>query len=192
MKADTIEVDPAKIHLVRVLDEAECREFVAQANESKAWIPAVSHGVGEKEQASKDYWNASLIPEDSDPPLFAKVKEKIASRLSRFLEPFEAPPFRLSRMAAARYEPGGHVADHADASPSFCSYRRQSFVCYLNDDYEGGMTAFANTDLRYRGTPGQSLLFPSHYLHRGEPVISGEKYILVFFLGDPQLAPVEF
>ncbi len=187
-----LDQDPSRIHVVNLLDRVDCEDFVARSNASDSWVSAVSHGACDRPRAGEDYWNAALLPEESNPELFVPIKTKIARRLDHFLQPAHAPRFRLSRLAAARYLPGGHVANHADASPGFCPHRRHSFVCYINDEYEGGMTAFEVSGKQYRGDVGQSLLFPSYYVHRGEPVTFGMKYVLVFFLEDPKLSPPDF
>lgn len=54
-----------------------------------------------------------------------------------------------------------------------------SSITYLNDDYEGGQTEFE--DLIIEPKSGNTLVFPSGFTfpHRGLPVTSGVKYILV-------------
>ena len=41
----------------------------------------------------------------------------------------------------------------------------------------------------FRPRSGQGLLFPSLYLHSGERVTIGRKYIMTGYLGNPQTAP---
>jgi predicted 2-oxoglutarate/Fe(II)-dependent dioxygenase YbiX len=63
--------------------------------------------------------------------------------------------------------------------------RYYSLVCYLNDDFEGGSTRFPALDYAVKPQCGKAILFPSRYLHGGEPVISGQKYILISWITGP-------
>ena len=83
-----------------------------------------------------------------------------------------------------RYLPGGRYMAHADAGQDMQD-RYFSVVCYLNSDFEGGTTWFPN--LSYRAIPqcGKAIIFPSTYLHSAEPVLEGEKYVLVTWLLGP-------
>jgi predicted 2-oxoglutarate/Fe(II)-dependent dioxygenase YbiX len=85
-----------------------------------------------------------------------------------------------------RYSPGGHYRAHSDVGRRTRN-RYYTVLCYLNDDFEGGSTQFPA--LRYSVAPqsGKAILFPSSYLHCGEPVTSGEKYILVSWITGPIL-----
>jgi prolyl 4-hydroxylase len=65
--------------------------------------------------------------------------------------------------------------------------RAATVLIYLNDEFEGGETAFEKLGWRYRGRPGDALLFrnvaPSgapdpQTLHAGLPPVSGEKWLL--------------
>ena len=65
--------------------------------------------------------------------------------------------------------------------------RATTFLIYLNDEFEGGETHFEKLDWRYRGRPGDAILFrnvtpagdPDPFtLHAGLPPSSGEKWLL--------------
>jgi prolyl 4-hydroxylase len=65
--------------------------------------------------------------------------------------------------------------------------RVATFLLYLNDEFEAGETSFEELGWRYRGQPGDALLFrnvvPSgapdpQTLHAGLPPVSGEKWLL--------------
>ena len=60
--------------------------------------------------------------------------------------------------------------------------RLYTFIYYLSDDFEGGRTQFYfNGDIHsVNPEKGKALWFPSNtlYTHRGEPVVSGEKYLV--------------
>jgi hypothetical protein len=83
-----------------------------------------------------------------------------------------------------RYIPGGRYLAHRDTGLDL-ENRYFTVLCYLNDDFEGGTTAFPH--IGYRAVPetGKVLLFPSGYLHAAEPVLKGEKYVLVSWVLGP-------
>ena len=60
-----------------------------------------------------------------------------------------------------------------------------AFVCYLNDDFDGGQTIFPQYGYQSEVTTGSVLIFPVswNYLHRGKPITNGyAKYMLGSFL----------
>jgi predicted 2-oxoglutarate/Fe(II)-dependent dioxygenase YbiX len=65
--------------------------------------------------------------------------------------------------------------------------RTATFLVYLNEDYEGGETHFPRLGFRYKGKPGDALIFwnlsetgevERNSLHAGMPVTKGEKWLL--------------
>jgi len=65
--------------------------------------------------------------------------------------------------------------------------RAATFLIYLNEDFEGGETEFAKLDWRYKGAPGDALLFRNvdpagapdlQTLHAGLAPTRGEKWLL--------------
>jgi Rps23 Pro-64 3,4-dihydroxylase Tpa1-like proline 4-hydroxylase len=82
-----------------------------------------------------------------------------------------------------KYEKGDQYLWHCDSFVSMPNenYKREiSSITYLNDNFVGGETEFyPNKTIVPK--EGKTLIFPSNwcFVHRGRPVISGEKYILV-------------
>jgi len=89
-----------------------------------------------------------------------------------------------SEIQVVRYGPGGHYRPHADGG-YFMNERYFTLVCYLNHDFTGGNTSFPS--LPYTVTPeaGRVLLFPSRFVHCAEPIIAGEKFVMVSWLTAP-------
>ena len=58
------------------------------------------------------------------------------------------------------------------------------FSIYLNDVEEGGETEFLHFSKRVKPKTGRIVIWPSSfpYLHRGNPPLSGEKYILTSWM----------
>ena len=62
--------------------------------------------------------------------------------------------------------------------------RAFAFSIYLNDVEEGGETEFLHFSKRVKPKKGRIVIWPSAfpYLHRGNPPLSGEKYILTSWM----------
>ena len=63
-------------------------------------------------------------------------------------------------------------------------YRQIVSLLYLNDDFEGGETEFLHQSVRIKPQVGKYVLFPAFWthLHRGNPPIGGDKYIITGWL----------
>ncbi len=94
------------------------------------------------------------------------------------------------------YEVGEQYQPHFDyVDPGVAHFQREvmqigqrvaTFLIYLNDDYEGGETAFPRLDWRFKGKAGDALMFwnldgqgrpDPKTLHAGTAPISGEKWL---------------
>lgn len=85
-----------------------------------------------------------------------------------------------------RYRPGQEYKKHFDALPGVENQRIKTALVYLNDEYEGGETAFTQIDVKIRGRKGDGVVFTNTVdgkrhdplsEHAGLPVISGTKYL---------------
>jgi prolyl 4-hydroxylase len=87
-----------------------------------------------------------------------------------------------------RYAPGQEYRPHSDAMPGVPPNQQRvlTFLVYLNEEFEGGETAFPAAGLKVRGRKGDGLLFRNaspdgipddRALHAGLPVTSGTKII---------------
>jgi prolyl 4-hydroxylase len=87
-----------------------------------------------------------------------------------------------------RYAPREEYRPHSDALPGVAlnQQRVMTFLAYLNEDYEGGETAFPELGFQFRGRTGDGLLFrnaspdgtpDSKSVHAGLPVTRGAKYL---------------
>lgn len=91
-------------------------------------------------------------------------------------------------MWVLRYAPGEQYREHSDALPGVPPNQQRvlSFLAYLNEDYEGGETAFPAAGLKVRGRTGDGLLFRNaspegmpdpRSVHAGLPVTRGAKHL---------------
>ena len=85
-----------------------------------------------------------------------------------------------------RYVPGQEYRPHFDFLEGVENPRPWTALLYLNEDYEGGATAFVETGLEVRGRTGDVLLFRNEgpdglrdplAKHAGTPVTVGTKYL---------------
>lgn len=126
---------------------------------------------------------------------FAQLSQRVAKFLNLSnVNQLEPPVF-------VRYSDGGHFALHSDRFPIVNSHgvmtnRKATMIVYLNNDFEGGQTAFPRINVTVDPAPGKAIVFEHgpHFaqtfhplmLHRGEPVIAGTKFILCFFIRDSE------
>ena len=68
--------------------------------------------------------------------------------------------------------------------------RKLSMTVFLNDDYEGGDFEICVADQKdaqkFKGKPGDAILFPSFMIHRVAPVIGGIRKSLVIWVEGPE------
>lgn len=73
---------------------------------------------------------------------------------------------------------GYHIWHHEHSAHN--SNRIGTYIVYLNDVLEGGETEFLHQSRRVKPTQGTVVIWPAAYthMHRGNPPLSGEKYIM--------------
>lgn len=74
----------------------------------------------------------------------------------------------------------GYHAWHQESACIGSSVRVMNYMLYLNDVEEGGETEFLYQGVRLKPEAGKLVIFPTSYVypHRGNPIYSGEKYII--------------
>jgi hypothetical protein len=100
------------------------------------------------------------------------------------------------------YAPGEEIQNHYDFVDPESTHdyagevarngqRVITFLIYLNDDYDGGETAFPELDLVHKGRRGDALYFVNvladlspdlRALHAGRPTTRGEKWVVTQFV----------
>lgn len=89
--------------------------------------------------------------------------------------------FRIQKTLPAE---GYHVW-HVEQSSGFdYTNRVLAFTVYLNDVTDGGETEFLHQSVRVNPIKGRLVIWPAAfpYVHRGNPPLKGEKYILTSWL----------
>jgi prolyl 4-hydroxylase len=112
------------------------------------------------------------------------------------------PERHMEAPAVLHYAPGEQIADHFDfvdpvSVPDYAAeiarngQRLVTFLLYLNDDYDGGETAFPKLGFSHRGRTGDGVYFINalpdmqpdvRTLHAGCPTTRGEKWIITQFI----------
>jgi hypothetical protein len=79
---------------------------------------------------------------------------------------------------------GYHVWHLEHGTGKECSQRALVFTIYLNDVEEGGETEFLHQSIRAKPVKGRCVIWPAAfpYVHRGNPPLQGEKYIMTSWL----------
>ncbi len=90
----------------------------------------------------------------------------------------------LEQFRIKKYNPGGEdqFDTHVDVMTFDTARRFLSFMWYLNDVESGGKTVFRDFEIQPK--KGTLVMFPPlwMYPHRGEPPMSGPKYIMTAYL----------
>jgi len=93
----------------------------------------------------------------------------------------EFKDLQIHNMKIQKTEIGGgyHIWHHETSAPQ--NYRRLfNVMVYLNDVEEGGETEFLYLHRRVKPSVGTAIIYPAGFTHthRGNPPISGAKYLL--------------
>jgi hypothetical protein len=112
------------------------------------------------------------------------------------------PERHMEAPSVLHYDPGEQIANHFDfvdpkSTDDYAGeiarngQRLITFLLYLNEDYDGGETAFPELGFSHRGRIGDGLYFVNalpdmqpdlRMLHAGRPTTRGEKWIITQFV----------
>jgi len=176
-------LDDYVFELPAFLDDATCDAWIADI-ESAGFEPALIKGFKGAVRKPEIRNNDRLIRDD-------KVT---ADALYARLHPFLSKSFRKrdvvglnERFRFYRYGPGQKFDWHQDGYFERDNGERSlfTFMVYLNGDFEGGATSFSDVyagqsfpEFQVKPQKGSALVFYHPIMHRGDPVISGHKYVL--------------
>ena len=114
-------------------------------------------------------------------------RDAVAPFFGAQLDTFSVP-------SVLKYSPGGKYDAHSDSeywNPNLGKWIRSiardySLLLYVNDDYEGGSLYFPNFEIRLQPKRGMLVAFPSdhRYLHAADPLLSGERFVIVSWASD--------
>ena len=110
--------------------------------------------------------------------LMGEVRE---SALSAVRECWGLDLRRTSSPQLTQYTVGHFIRAHRDSGEAFRD-RMFSAVTYLNADYQGGEIAFPAIPASFHPPVGETLIFPSDFVHEVRPIVSGRKFVFLFFV----------
>lgn len=134
---------------------------------------------------------------------FADLDLAVVAVRARIALTLAVPEGALEPMQVLHYAPGQTFERHHDfldlAVPGYAAdvarsgQRIVTFLVYLNEGYTGGETDFPLVGLKFKGRPGEALMFANvdaqsapdrRTLHAGLPPSSGEKWLLSQWVRD--------
>jgi hypothetical protein len=175
------------IYAIDLFSTRKCRLAVGRLKQTTDWQDAQVLVAGD---------DGSPIPVPNPEMRMARlftgpdeIVSEFESRIEDVVFPLVKSLWRVelsqhSEIQVVRYGPSGHYRPHADGG-YFMNERYFTLICYLNDDFTGGNTSFPSLPYTVRPKAGRVLLFPSRFVHCAEPVIAGEKFVMVSWLTAP-------
>jgi|SRR3569832_124979 len=133
----------------------------------------------EGEILDPDYRNAKVAGTNQAAKLISALDAEAISVAWPYIHSLGAcfSSVSLSGSQLVKYEVGGFFRQHRDASQNYFN-RCFTIIKYLSS-CEGGDTCFPEFELTVPPREGDWIIFYSEYLHRGDPVLSGQKLLYV-------------
>lgn len=181
---------PHAVLFEKGLSAAECAYLVKATNE--LFEPSMVYDASNRRVRdtirTSDGATINWLMED---PAVVALNRRIARATGTRYEDGEA-------LQVLRYSPGQQYHPHFDWIDSAENQRIWTALVYLNDEYEGGATAFVRTGLQVRGCTGDMLLFSNAdpegngdplAEHAGLPVTAGTKYLATRWIRERRWIP---
>ena len=160
---------------------SECAYLIAAAEPMLAPSVVVDPATGRQVPNPIRTSSAAGFPFTDENPAIHALNRRLAAASGTDVRSGE--PLQI-----LRYAPGEQYHEHSDALPGVRPDQQRvlTFLVYLNDDYDGGETAFPAVGIKVRGKPGDGLLFrnasadgapDSRAIHAGLPVTRGAKFL---------------
>jgi len=177
------------------IPEQECNKAIKLYEEQSKFNKTVNRIEGEKASVLQkqdqqffaapfnlDVWWESLKPVMVN----FQMAFKHYSENTGALDAYGGGPFNFTDLKIQKTLPteGFHVW-HVEYGKGYDLEKRAFvFSIYLNDVEEGGETEFLHFSKRVKPKTGRIVIWPAAfpYVHRGNPPLSGEKYILTSWL----------
>lgn len=173
----------------RLLTEDECAYLIAAAG---AFEPSMVYDpAGQLVRDTIRTSDGTTFHWDIEDPVIHAINRRIASASQTRYDEGEA-------LQVLRYTPGQEYRPHFDWVNNAQNQRLWTALIYLNDEYEGGATAFVRREIEVRGKTGDVLLFsnagPDGHgdelaEHAGMPVTAGTKYLATRWIRERRWIP---
>lgn len=194
LKRDVVNPDPLIAAYPDFLSHEECDYLVALANPllrpSQVTNPLTGESIHLDYRTSSDmrFWH---VYQDL---VIHCINQRIAKATGERLEQQEM-------LGVLRYQPGQEYKPHGDfltvtegvpnEEVERSGQRIKTFLCYLNEGYEGGETEFIKLGKKVKGGKGDGLLFHNvdskggpdeRTIHAGQPVTKGVKWLSTIWI----------
>lgn len=182
--------DPDVIHFPCLLTPAECR-YLMEATGNRfepSMVYDSSRQLVRDEIRTSDGSTIHWLIED---PAIVALNRRIAAISGSNYDSGET-------LALLRYSPGQEYRPHFDFVKGAENRRLMTALIYLNDDYEGGETAFVRTGMKVKGKIGDVILFRNEGAdggpnplseHAGLPITRGVKYLATRWIREDRWIP---
>ncbi|MDJ0910975.1 MAG: 2OG-Fe(II) oxygenase [Woeseiaceae bacterium] len=168
------EYSPDAFAIVDFLSTEECDRMVVRA-EDAGFSEAPIDGTSGPIVDSRVRNNSRVVFDDAElaTDLWQRCEAFITSPIQSWV-----PVSLNERFRIYRYDQYQNFQWHSDGrfSRNEREESRQTFMVYLNDDFEGGATSFR--DFRVYPARGMALCFDHALSHEGSVVTNGRKYVL--------------
>jgi prolyl 4-hydroxylase len=178
------------VHFEKLLTPAECRYLMEATGDQfePSMVYDSDRQLVRDEIRTSDGSTIHWLIED---PAVVALNRRIAAASGSSYESGEA-------LALLRYSPGQEYRPHFDFVKGADNRRLMTALIYLNDDYEGGETAFVRTGLKVKGKTGDVILFRNDgddkgpnplSEHAGLPITKSTKYLATRWIREARWIP---
>jgi prolyl 4-hydroxylase len=167
---------------------AECDWMIARARPrlaaAEVYDPGGAGGIRVDGMRSNSAANFDITSLDLVMVLMRARIGRLASLSTDHMEPLSVLHYEVGEQFGAHFD---FVPEELAGDIARNGQRHATFLLYLNDDYDGGETAFPDLDWEYKGRKGDALLFwnvlpdgapDRRTLHAGLAPTRGEKWLL--------------
>jgi predicted 2-oxoglutarate/Fe(II)-dependent dioxygenase YbiX len=173
------------IFSLQLYDIESCQKLIAEVKACRRWGAAevsVEEEARYGSQVEEETRRASVL----DTSLCSGIVRGFNRKVNRVIKPLVKQLWsvalpRHTGTHLVRYTEGNFYAPHTDAALDV-SDRYFTVLCYLNHDFAGGQTSFPHLGHAVEPRAGKAVIFPATYLHSSEPVMKGQKFVLVTWL----------
>ena len=156
------------------LTPAECAHYIARGEQMGYQESEIAFEGGSR--MLKEHRNNNRVVFD-DPALAALLFGKAQQALPPVIDGWRLSGFN-ERLRYYRYGPEEYFKWHKDGTYARSKLEESflTFMIYLNEGFEGGMTEFKWEKIAPR--TGMALVFPHRLFHQSASIIAGTKYVL--------------